>query len=153
MKTGQQLQYGGVDNLTPMQVIGRVRTDTGILVHAERSEVREDTLARVIATPTLIKLVFTVKEFTRTRRGRILAREGIRAVMLTKVVETWSVVNDTSALTDTDRPVEEIHRGRVESPDEAMERIAHEEMCHRPGSSRHPMMNTARKEQIKRLGS
>jgi hypothetical protein len=135
-----------------MQVISRVRTDTGILVHAERGEVREDTLARVAATPTLIKLVFTVKEFRRTRRGRILVREGIRAVMLTKVNETWSTLTDTSAMTDTDAPVEEIYRGRVESPDEALERIAHEEMCHRPGSSRHPMMNAARKEQFKRGG-
>lgn len=146
------LQYGGVTNLTAMQVLRRIQKDTGILVRAERTEIREDTLSKVVANGTCVKMIFTVREYRRTRQGRILTSEGLRAVVLTRVVDTWSTLMDTENLAESSASVEEVYRGRVESPDETMERVAHEEMCHRRGSSRFPMMNAAREEQFKRGG-
>lgn len=151
MNTGQ-LSYGGVSNLSPLQVLRRIQDDTGIQVKVERSETKDEILGKAVATPTCVKLVFSVKEFRRTRTGRVLTREGVRAVVLAKVADTWSVIVDSSAMAEPESPVEEIYRGRVETPDEALERIAHEEMCHRPGTARYPMMNAARAEQFKRGG-
>lgn len=121
-------------------------------IRVERGELREEILGKAVATPTCVKLVFAVKEYRRTRQGRILTREGVRAVVLVKVEETWSVVMDSGSMTEPEVPVEEIYRGRLETPDEAMERVAYEEMCHRPGTSKYPMMNAARAEQLRRGG-
>lgn len=148
----EQLSYGGVSNLTQFQVLRRVQNDTGIHVSVERSELKEETLGRAVTTATCVKLVFSVKEYRKTRQGRVLVREGLRAVALAKVVETWSLIADHGAMTEVETPVEEIYRGRIETPDEAIERVAYEEMCHRPGTSRYPMMNSARIAQFKQGG-
>lgn len=146
------LQYGGVTGLTALQVLRRVQDDTGIRLRIERSETKEESLSRLVAQETCVKLVFVVKEFRRTRQGRTLVREGLRAVVLTKVMETWSILMDSVQMTDADEPVEEVYRGRIETPDEVAERVAYEEMCHRPGSSRYPMMNADRLRQLREGG-
>lgn len=137
----KQLSYGGADTLSPMQVLARVRRETGLDLKAVRDITLQEDLVRVKSTGTMIKLVFKVSQYRRTRRGRVQTAEGMRVVSLTRMGERWSVLLDISQLSPVEGAPEEVFRGRVESPDETMERVAHEEMCHRPGTSRFPMDN------------
>lgn len=148
----EQLSYRGADRLTPFQVLARVNAETGLSVRASREERLVENLFRVVATDVMIKLLFKVNRYRSTRQGRVATEEGLRAVVLVRVGERWSVLTDLTHVSEVEDPVEEIYRGRVETADEAVERVAYEEMCHRPGNSRFPMDTPSRVAQRKRLG-
>lgn len=150
--SGQQLSYGGAETLTQFQVLGRIQRETGLQISVSREMHLNEDLIKVSATGTLIKLVFQVSQYRMTRRGRVLTHQGLRTMALALVADRWSVLVDVSRLAEVEE-VEEVHRGVVESPDAVMERVAFEEMCHRPGTARYPMDTASRERQKKRLGA